>query len=75
MTMTSGFSANSTTSTQLVLGSLDRGDEYQQLVSTLKAGGGVVQAEMVDRVLDGGEWAWGIATNANLQQRHYPHLH
>ena len=34
---------------------MDRGEEYQRLVTTLKEGGGVVQGEMVDRVLDGGE--------------------
>jgi len=51
-------------STQLVLGSMERGEEYQRLVTTLKEGGGVVQGEMVDRVLDGGElnlprhWRW-----------------
>lgn len=49
------MSANGHTATQLVLGSLERGEEYQRIVTELKSNGGIVQAEMVDRVLDGGE--------------------
>lgn len=55
MTMINGSSTYGSTSTQVVLGSLERGDEYQRIVSGLKAQGGIVQGEMVDRVLDGGE--------------------
>ena len=40
---------------QLVLGSLERAAEYQQLVTDLKGDGKNVQGEMVDRILDGGE--------------------
>lgn len=44
--------------TQVVLGSLERGDEYQAVVLDLKAAagpGGTVQAEMLDRLLDHGQ--------------------
>jgi hypothetical protein len=54
--MTFDQNAAPSTSTQVVLGSMSRADEYQNLVTSLKAQGGVVQGEMVDRVLDGGEW-------------------
>jgi hypothetical protein len=40
---------------QLVLGSLERADEYQRVLTELKASGKNVQGEMVDRILDGGE--------------------
>lgn len=45
-------------STQVVLGSMERLDEYQHVVTLLKEntqGQGTVQGEMVDRILDGGE--------------------
>lgn len=54
--MTFDQNAAASTSTQVVLGSMSRADEYQNLVTSLKAEGGVVQGEMVDRILDGGEW-------------------
>ena len=43
--------------TQVVLGSMERAAEYQQLLASLKetAGSGVVHGEMVDRVLDNGK--------------------
>lgn len=41
--------------TQVVLGSMERAEEYQQVVMGLKEAGGVVQAEMIDRVLDNGK--------------------
>lgn len=41
---------------QLVLGSLERAEEYQRILVELKANGsGQVQGEMIDRILDGGE--------------------
>jgi hypothetical protein len=39
---------------QVVLGSMDRIEEYQQVLGDLKSTGGTVQGEMVDRVLDNG---------------------
>ena len=40
---------------QLVLGSMERSDEYQRVLLELKGSGKNVQGEMVDRILDGGE--------------------
>ncbi|KAK4689246.1 anamorsin, partial [Tremellales sp. Uapishka_1] len=41
--------------TQVVLGSMERAEEYQKLVTELKSSSsGVVQGEMVDRLLDNG---------------------
>jgi len=43
---------------QLVLGSMERADEYQRLLTSLKESAGSqgkVQGEMVDRILDNGE--------------------
>ncbi|EIW70079.1 Fe-S cluster assembly protein DRE2 [Tremella mesenterica] len=37
---------------QVVLGSMERADEYQTLLTSLKESGGHVRGEMVDRVLD-----------------------
>lgn len=48
-------SASKMSQLQLVLGSLERADEYQRVLTELKAGGKNVQGEMVDRILDGGE--------------------
>jgi hypothetical protein len=44
--------------TQVVLGSMERAEEYQRVLTQLKEGAGAqgkVQGEMVDRVLDKGE--------------------
>lgn len=40
---------------QLVIGSLDRSDEYQRVLTELQSGGASTQGEMVDRLLDNGE--------------------
>ncbi len=44
---------------QVVLGSMERAEEYQRVVTGLKesaaGSGGSVQAEMIDRVLDNGK--------------------
>ncbi|WWD20784.1 Fe-S cluster assembly protein DRE2 [Kwoniella shandongensis] len=47
-------SGSTTTTTQVVLGSMQRAEEYQTLLTELKgvAGAGKVQGEMVDRILD-----------------------
>lgn len=42
------------TSAQVVLGSMERVEEYGSILTSLKANGGNVQGEMVDRVLGGG---------------------
>lgn len=42
---------------QLVIGSLDRSDDYQRVLTELQSAGASVQAEMVDRLLDDGESA------------------
>jgi hypothetical protein len=47
---------------QLVLGSLERADEYQRVLLSLKADGKDVQGEMVDRILDGGEYLSDISS-------------
>ena len=54
MTMSNGAGPTGQT-VQVVLGSMSRVEEYQKLVTTLKEAGGEVHAEMVDRILDGGE--------------------
>ena len=41
----------------VVLGSMSRAQEYQRLVTDLKGSGVSVKADMIDRVLDGGESA------------------
>lgn len=40
---------------QLVVGSLDRADEYQRVLTELQSAGASVTGEMVDRLLDNGE--------------------
>jgi hypothetical protein len=45
---------NGGTSTQVVIGSMQRAEEYGSLLTELKSNGGNVQGEMVDRVLDKG---------------------
>ena len=48
------------TTTQVVLGSMSRSEEYQQILLNLKESakrGGQVQGEMVDRLLDNGRSA------------------
>ncbi|KAK8850602.1 Fe-S cluster assembly protein DRE2 [Kwoniella newhampshirensis] len=55
MVNANGLSYSSgSSSTQVVLGSMQRAEEYQTLLVELKgaAGGGKVQGEMVDRILD-----------------------
>lgn len=54
-----GPSASAGTSAQVVLGSMDRAEEYGSILTSLKSNGGSVQGEMVDRVLGGGEWIQG----------------
>ena len=46
--------SSGSTSAQVVLGSMERAEEYGSILTTLKANGGDVQGEMVDRVLGGG---------------------
>lgn len=45
------------TSAQVVLGSMERAEEYGSILTSLKSNGGNVQGEMVDRVLGGGEYS------------------
>ncbi|WVW80770.1 Fe-S cluster assembly protein DRE2 [Kwoniella bestiolae CBS 10118] len=54
MTAINGFAtaSSSSTSTQVVLGSMQRIEEYQNVLIELKNQGGNVQGEMVDRILD-----------------------
>lgn len=40
---------------QLVIGSLDRADDYQRVLTELQSAGASVTGEMVDRLLDNGE--------------------
>lgn len=40
---------------QLVIGSLDRADQYQRVLTELQSAGASVTGEMVDRLLDNGE--------------------
>jgi hypothetical protein len=50
--------SSSSTSAQVVLGSMERAEEYQQLLLSLQESAGAagkVQGEMVDRILDNGE--------------------
>lgn len=56
MTVSSG-----STSAQVVLGSMERAEEYQQLLLSLQESAGAagkVQGEMVDRILDNGKSFW-----------------
>lgn len=39
----------------VVIGSLNRADDYQNLLTELKDSGANVSGEMVDRILDNGE--------------------
>jgi hypothetical protein len=55
MTSTNGSSAAAGTSTQVVIGSMDRAEEYGSILTELKSNGGNVQGEMVDRVLGKGK--------------------
>ena len=48
-------SGSGSTSVQVVLGSMERAEEYAQILTNLKANGGDVQGEMVDRILGGGK--------------------
>ena len=50
-----GSSSTAGTSTQVVIGSMERAEEYGSKLTELKSNGGNVQGEMVDRVLDKGE--------------------
>ncbi|WRT70764.1 uncharacterized protein IL334_007763 [Kwoniella shivajii] len=45
-------SSNGSTSTQVVVGSMERIEDYQKTLTELKSHGGNVQGEMVDRILD-----------------------
>jgi hypothetical protein len=60
MTSTDGSSAAAGTSTQVVIGSMDRAEEYGSLLTELKSNGGNVQGEMVDRVLGKGKLGFDI---------------
>ncbi|WVQ95566.1 Fe-S cluster assembly protein DRE2 [Kwoniella sp. CBS 9459] len=51
MTISNGF-ATPSTSTQVVLGSMQRAEDYQRILVELKSNGANVQGEMVDRILD-----------------------
>lgn len=42
--------------TTLVVGSLDRGDEYQAKIGACEASGETVEKYLVDRIVDGGQW-------------------
>ena len=51
--------------TQVVLGSMERVEEYQQVLISLKEkSGGEVRGEMIDRILDGGELAFSYAVQS-----------
>jgi hypothetical protein len=50
-----GSSSTAGTSTQVVIGSMERAEEYGAKLTELKSNGGNVQGEMVDRVLDKGK--------------------
>ncbi|WWC65245.1 Fe-S cluster assembly protein DRE2 [Kwoniella dejecticola CBS 10117] len=54
MTVINGFAtgSSSNTSAQVVVGSMERIEEYQVILTDLKNQGGNVQGEMVDRILD-----------------------
>ncbi|WWC92376.1 Fe-S cluster assembly protein DRE2 [Kwoniella dendrophila CBS 6074] len=58
MTAVNGFatasssSSSTSTTTQVVVGSMERIQEYQNVLTELKNQGGNVQGEMVDRILD-----------------------
>jgi hypothetical protein len=49
-----GSTSTAGTSTQVVIGSMERAEEYGAKLTELKSNGGNVQGEMVDRVLDKG---------------------
>jgi hypothetical protein len=50
-----GSTSTAGTSTQVVIGSMERAEEYGAKLTELKSNGGNVQGEMVDRVLDKGK--------------------
>jgi hypothetical protein len=50
-----GASTSTSMSTQVVIGSMGRAEEYGSILTELKSNGGNVQGEMVDRVLDRGK--------------------
>ena len=50
-----GSTSTAGTSTQVVVGSMERAEEYGAKLTELKSNGGSVQGEMVDRVLDKGK--------------------
>jgi hypothetical protein len=50
-----GSSSTSGTSMQVVIGSMERAEEYGAKLTELKSNGGNVQGEMVDRILDKGK--------------------
>lgn len=70
----------------VVVGSLDRADDYQRVLSELKASGATVSGEMLDRILDNGEYGRGAgafypasftkcSAAADRQQLPSPRLH
>jgi hypothetical protein len=50
-----GSSSTAGTSMQVVIGSMERAEEYGAKLTELKSNGGNVQGEMVDRILDKGK--------------------
>ena len=54
MSIMNGSTSTAGTSTQVVIGSMERAEEYGAKLTELKSNGGNVQGEMVDRVLDKG---------------------
>ena len=54
-TTMNGSTSTAGTSTQVVIGSMERSEEYGAKLTELKSNGGNVQGEMVDRVLDKGK--------------------
>lgn len=54
-TIMNGSTSTAGTSTQVVVGSMERAEEYGAKLTELKSNGGSVQGEMVDRVLDKGK--------------------
>lgn len=45
----------------VVIGSLDRSDDYQRVLTELKGSGANVTGEMIDRILDNGELQSNLA--------------
>lgn len=64
--------ASGSTSAQVVLGSMERAEEYGTILTTLKANGGDVQGEMVDRILGGGKYLISNPRTAQIPSSFLP---